>query len=134
MTVLKQMDQFSDRFGKQVTVDGTPWHYCRVGTGAPILWLTGGLRRAALGFAFTERLAASHTVIAPDYPPVRTVDEFIDAFDVILRTEQIDAFALGGQSCGGFAPWRCAAWAAWGTPPHSSTRASNVELLERALD
>jgi len=48
-----------------------------------------------------ERLAAHHTVIAPDYPPVRTVNEYVIAFDGILRTESIHTFALGGQSYGG---------------------------------
>lgn len=47
-----------------------------------------------------ERLAARHTVIAPDYPPVRTINEFMSAFDTILQTEGVDTFALGGQSYG----------------------------------
>ena len=101
MTILEQMNHFSDRFGKSVIVNNTTWRYYRVGAGAPILWLTGGLRRVALGFAFMERLARCHLVIAPDYPPVRTIDEFITAFDTILQTEGIDTFALGGQSYGG---------------------------------
>lgn len=101
MTILEQMNLFSDRFGKGVIVNNTTWRYYRVGAGAPILWLTGGLRRAALGFAFMERLATRHTVIAPDYPPVQTIDEFIAAFDTILQTEGISTFALGGQSYGG---------------------------------
>lgn len=101
MTILEQMNHFSDRFGKNVIVNNTTWRYYRLGAGAPILWLTGGLRRSAPGFAFAERLAARHTVIAPDYPPVQTIDEFIAAFDAILQTEGIDTFALGGQSYGG---------------------------------
>ena len=101
MTILEQMNHFSDRFGKQVNVNNTTWRYYSVGAGAPILWLTGGLRRVALGCAFMERLARCHLVIAPDYPPVRTIDEFITAFDTILQTEGIDTFALGGQSYGG---------------------------------
>lgn len=101
MTILEQMNHFSDQFGKEVIVNNTTWRYYRVGAGAPILWLTGGLRRAALGFAFMERLATCHLVIAPDYPPVRSIDEFITAFDTILQTEGIDTFALGGQSYGG---------------------------------
>lgn len=102
MTVLEQMNHFSNRFGKEVIVNSTTWCYYRVGAGAPILWLTGGLRRAALGFTFMERLATRHTVVAPDYPPVQTIDEFMTAFDAILQTEGIDTFALGGQSYGGF--------------------------------
>ena len=101
MTILQQMNLFADRFGQTVIVKNTPWHYYRLGVGPPILWLTGGLRRAALGFAFLERLAIRHTVIAPDYPPVQSIDEFITAFDTILQAEGVDTVALGGQSYGG---------------------------------
>jgi pimeloyl-ACP methyl ester carboxylesterase len=101
MTILEQMKGFADRFGKTFTTDHTTWRYYRLGTGAPLLWLTGGLRRAAFGFAFMERLANRNTVIAPDYPPVQSIGEFITAFDTILQTESVDTFALGGQSYGG---------------------------------
>ena len=101
MTILDQMNRFSDQFGKKVIVNNTVWRYYRIGAGAPILWLPGGIRRSALGFAFLERLATCHTVIAPDYPPVQTIDEFITAFDAILQAENVGVFALGGQSYGG---------------------------------
>jgi pimeloyl-ACP methyl ester carboxylesterase len=101
MTILDQMKCFSDQFGKQVTFNNTAWRYYRVGTGASIRWLGGGPRRVAPGFAFMKRLAVRHTVIAPDYPPVHTIDEFITAFDTILQSEGIDTFALGDQSYGG---------------------------------
>jgi pimeloyl-ACP methyl ester carboxylesterase len=101
MTILEQMKVFSDRFGKTVTVNHTTWRFHRLGSGSPILWLTGGLRRAAFGFGFLERLASQHAVIAPDYPPVRSIDEFITAFDTILQNEGVLGFALGGQSYGG---------------------------------
>jgi len=77
MTGLEQMNRFSDRFAKRVIVNNTAWRYYRIGAGTPILWLTGGMRPAAIGFAFMERLATRHTVITPDYPPVQTIDEFI---------------------------------------------------------
>jgi pimeloyl-ACP methyl ester carboxylesterase len=101
MTILEQMNHFSDRFGKEVVINNTTWRYYRLGVGAPILWLPGGVRRAAFGFAFLERLAVRHTVISPDYPPVQTNEEFITAFDAILQAEGVDTFALGGQSYGG---------------------------------
>src|SRR5512137_2670025 len=101
MTILEQMNHFSNRFGKRVIVNNTTWRYYRRGAGAPVLWLTGGLRRVSFGFAFLERLAARHTIVAPDYPPVQTITEFIDAFDVILQTEGVHSFALGCQSYGG---------------------------------
>jgi pimeloyl-ACP methyl ester carboxylesterase len=101
MTIREQMNHFSERFGKKVMVSNTTWHYYRLGAGTPIFWLTGGLRRAAFGFSFMERLATRHTVIAPDYPSVQTIDEFLTALDTILQTEGIGTFALGGQSYGG---------------------------------
>ena len=101
MTILEQMNHFSDRYGKNVSVNQIAWRYYRLGAGTPILWLTGGLRRAALGFAFLQRLATHHLVIAPDYPPVKTVDEFLAAFDTIAHTEGVQTFALAGQSYGG---------------------------------
>ena len=101
MAILEQMNRFSGQFGKNIFVDQTSWCYYRLGTGAPILWLTGGLRRSGLGFYFLERLAIHHTVIAPDYPPVQSLGEFMNAFDAILDAEGIGSFVLGGQSYGG---------------------------------
>jgi pimeloyl-ACP methyl ester carboxylesterase len=101
MTVLDEMNRFAGRYGRDLPVEGRTWRYYRLGAGPPVLWLTGGLRRAALGFGFMEALAARHTVIAPDYPPVRTVDEFVVAFDAILRAEGVTSVALVGQSYGG---------------------------------
>jgi len=101
MTVLEQTNRFADLFGIKIVINHRAWHYYRIGTGAPILWLTGGLRRVASGFAFMEKLAARHTVIAPDYPPVNSMDDFITAVDAILETEDVDTFSLAGQSYGG---------------------------------
>lgn len=101
MTVLEQMNRFAQQFGKQVVVNDIRWQYYRLGTGTPFFWLGGGLRRAAFGFAFMEKLAERHTVIAPDYPPAQTIGEFIAAFDAILQTEGVDTFVLAGQSYGG---------------------------------
>lgn len=101
MTVLEQINAFAARCGREITVNGAAWRYYRDGEGPAVLWLTGGLRRAAFGFGFMERLAARHTVIAPDYPPVQTIDEVIAAFDTMLQAEGADTCALGGQSYGG---------------------------------
>jgi pimeloyl-ACP methyl ester carboxylesterase len=100
-TIRAHMRRFSTEFGRELAVNGTRWRYYRLGTGPALLWLTGGLRRAAFGFAFLERLAPRHTVIAPDYPPVQSLDEFIAGFDAIRRAEGVERAALGGQSYGG---------------------------------
>jgi len=101
MDIQEQLIGFMNQFGKEVLVGGTNWRYYRLGSGSPVFWLTGGLRRATLGFAFMEKLAAHHTIIAPDYPPVQTIGEIMTAFDTILQTEGIGNIALGGQSYGG---------------------------------
>lgn len=101
MTVSEQIEHFSKQFGKEIIVNKTTWRYYRLGTGTPIMWLTGGFRRAAFGYAFMKKLALRHTVIAPDYPPMKSIDEFFTAFDTILATEGLETFTLGGQSYGG---------------------------------
>lgn len=101
MTILEDMRRFEACHGRSIVIEHRPWRYYRLGTGPPLFWLTGGLRRAALGYGFMERLAVRHTLIAPDYPPVQTLDAFITAFDTILQSEGVHTFVLVGQSYGG---------------------------------
>lgn len=89
------------RGARRLAVGGVRWRYYRLGDGDPLLWLTGGLRRAALGEAVLELLAESHTVIAPDYAPIRTLGAFLDAMDAILDRECIGPATVLGQSYGG---------------------------------
>ncbi len=110
MSLQENIQRFTGRYGKTIDVDGVEWRYYRLGAGSPILWLTGGLRRAAPGYAFLERLAGQHTVIAPDYPPVQTIAEFLRAFDAILQAEGVQRFTLGGQSYGGLLAQAYLAW------------------------
>ncbi len=65
MTISDQMERFARQRGNHVVVEYVPWCYYRLGAGTAVLWLTGGLRRAAIASAFLERLATRHTVIAP---------------------------------------------------------------------
>jgi pimeloyl-ACP methyl ester carboxylesterase len=100
MKILDAVRRFEKQYGRSITCGKQDWHYYFLGRGTPILWLTGGLRRSALGYSFLEKMAEKHTVIAPDYPATRTIDEFIEAFDVILKTEKVKRFILAGQSYG----------------------------------
>jgi pimeloyl-ACP methyl ester carboxylesterase len=100
MTILEIMSGFEKKYGRRLLCCGHEWQYYRLGQGTPILWLTGGLRRAALGYSFLTKLAGRHVVIAPDYPPTSSVAAFIQAFDAILETEKIGRFTLAGQSYG----------------------------------
>ncbi len=99
--VLAEMRRFSAAHGKELPVGGIRWRYYRLGTGPAVVWLTGGLRRAALGFGFMELLASRYTVLAPDYPPLRTFGEFDRGLNAIVEAEGIGRFHLVGQSYGG---------------------------------
>lgn len=99
--ILDGMQHFSGQYGRELLVRSTRWRYDALGHGPAVLWLTGGLRRAAFGFAFLERLARDHRVIAPDYPPAPTFRSMAEGFDAILSAEGIERFVLGGQSYGG---------------------------------
>lgn len=99
--VLEQAARFADDHGHTVASGRSTWRYYRLGAGPVIVWLTGGLRRAALAFALLEDLSSDHTVVTLDYPPMRTVDEFVDALDAIRAAEGVDRCVLVGQSYGG---------------------------------
>jgi pimeloyl-ACP methyl ester carboxylesterase len=100
-SILAQMRRFSAAYGKELTVAGTRWRYYRLGSGPAVVWLTGGLRRAALGFGFMELLASRYTVLAPDYPALQSLGEFDRGLSAILQAEDMDRFHLVCQSYGG---------------------------------
>jgi pimeloyl-ACP methyl ester carboxylesterase len=99
--ILVQMRRFSAAYGKERTVDGLKWRYYRLGSGPALVWLTGGIRRAAYGFGFMELLARRYTLLAPDYPTLQDFDQFERGLTSILQTEGIPRFHLGCQSYGG---------------------------------
>lgn len=99
--IREQIRRFSAAFGNETTVAGTCWRYYRLGEGPVLVWLTGGLRRAALGYGFMELLASRYTVVAPDYPPLKTFGEFDRGLTAIVQAEGISRFHLAGQSYGG---------------------------------
>lgn len=99
--ILVQMRRFSAAYGKERTVDGLKWRYYRLGNGPALVWLTGGIRRAAFGFGFMELMARSYTVLAPDYPTLQDFDQFERGLTSILQAEGISRFHLGCQSYGG---------------------------------
>jgi len=102
MGVIERAARFADDHGRTVTSGGLTWSYYRLGTGPVIVWLTGGLRRAALAFTLLEDLSSDHTVLTVDYPPMRTIDELVDALDTIRAAEGFERCVLVGHSYGGF--------------------------------
>jgi pimeloyl-ACP methyl ester carboxylesterase len=99
--ILSAARRFAAAHGRKVRVGDVEWRYVSLGEGPPVLWLTGGLRRAGLGYGFLGRLARNHTVVAPDYPPVQRFTDFDDGVSAILRAERIARCDVVGQSYGG---------------------------------
>ncbi|HEY6686650.1 MAG TPA: alpha/beta hydrolase [Propionibacteriaceae bacterium] len=99
--ILAQMGRFSAAYGKNLSVDSLRWRYYRLGDGPAVVWLTGGLRRAAFGFGFLQLLGRRYTVLAPDYPVLGSFEQFDQGLSAILDTERIRRFHLAGQSYGG---------------------------------
>ena len=82
-------------------MDSLRWRYYRLGDGPAVVWLTAGPRRAAFGFGFLQLLARRYTVLAPDYPVLRSFEQFDQGLSAILDADGIRRFHLAGQSYGG---------------------------------
>jgi hypothetical protein len=88
--ILAQVRRFSAVYGKQLSVGSLRWRHYRLGEGPAVVWLTGGLRRAAFGFGFWQLLARRYTVLALDYPVLRSFEQFNQGLSAILDTERRD--------------------------------------------
>ena len=52
--ILSAARRFSAAHGRKLRVGEVEWQYVRLGERPPVLWLTGGLRRAGLGWGTTS--------------------------------------------------------------------------------
>ena len=78
------------------------WRYRCVGGGTePVLWLTGALGVGEFAFAHVLALGDGFRVVAPDYPPVRTLDDLADGLVAILDAEGIGDTHVVSGSFGG---------------------------------
>jgi len=122
---------------KQINVAGVHWQYILCGNGTDtLLLLTGGLRIAETARAYIQMFEDAYRVIAPTYPPLRTMDGIVDGVAAILDAEQVrEAFVLG-QSYGGAVaqvfvrrhPSRVRKLVLSGTVPLTASRAKEVLL------
>lgn len=78
------------------------WRYRRVGAGTePVLWLTGALGLSEFACLPMLALREQCSVLAPDYPPARTLDQLSDGLIALLDAEHLDTVHLVGGSLGG---------------------------------
>lgn len=83
---------------KQLAAD-PQWRYLTAGAGEQtILWLVGGLARADAAYRTIPLLTDSFRVIAPDYPPLGSMNALADGLAAILDAEGVDqAYILSGS-------------------------------------
>ena len=87
---------------KTIKVKEACWKYTAEGKkGNNLLWLTGGMRKAETGFSILPLFENEFFVIAPDYPPLRTMSEMVEGLASLLDKEGIEKTNVLGQSYGG---------------------------------
>ena len=85
-----------------VTLDERTWSYLSGGEGdPPALLLSGALAIPDISYTTITGLAARRRVIAPVYPPVKTMDALVDGIAAILQHEGIEQADVVGGSYGG---------------------------------
>lgn len=81
---------------------GETWRYRRVGVGTePVMWLTGALGIGEFAFVQILALGDGFRVLAPDYPPVHSLDHLVDGLVAILDAESLGAVHVISGSFGG---------------------------------
>jgi len=87
---------------RHINVAGVQWEYISCGNGTEtLLLLTGGLRIAEAALGYIQLFEDAYRVVAPTYPPLRTMDEVVDGVAAILDVEQVAETFVLGQSYGG---------------------------------
>lgn len=87
---------------KELGVAGAQWRYIACGQGdLTVLLLPGGSRLAEGAFVLITLLEADYRIIAPCYPPVRTMGELSDGLAAILEAEGVRQADVYGASFGG---------------------------------
>lgn len=87
---------------RSVRAAGHAWSYIPAGAEGPAVLLLGGaLGRAEFGFAVAAALEDAVRVLAPDYPPARTLRQVTDGLAALLDAEGIRRAHVVGGSFGG---------------------------------
>jgi pimeloyl-ACP methyl ester carboxylesterase len=87
---------------KSITLQGKIWNYRIVGNGSQTMFVLGGALGAGDLFAqhISELLPDVHLIV-PEYFPANSIAEFLDAFEAILKAENVQKPIVYGGSFGG---------------------------------
>ena len=87
----------------QVSREGIEWPYLmNARKGETLLLLSGAMVIPDISWHSIAHFGESNHVIAPSYPPVKTMTELVDGIAVILQQEGIKKVHVLGGSYGGF--------------------------------
>jgi pimeloyl-ACP methyl ester carboxylesterase len=82
---------------------GLTWPYIDSQEGAATLFLfAGGTNVAEVSFQSIEHFAGQYRVVAPDYPPVGTIDDLFSGYIALIDDLGIEQFHVMGGSYGGW--------------------------------
>lgn len=101
---LQHLQFFRERYPYQtVKLNEVQWHYIDTGEGDTALFIpAGGTTIAEVSFKSIEHFAHKYRVIAPDYPPIESLNELFEGFIVLLNHLGINQFYAMGGSYGGW--------------------------------
>jgi len=104
LSLTERLTQFRSRHPiRHIRVGEMEWEYISCGSGSKtLLLLTGGMRIAEAAFVLIQALEEEYRVVAPSYPPVKTVAELTDGLAAILDAEKAPTATIFGESYGGW--------------------------------
>lgn len=91
----------TDHPPRALDVGGVEWSYYIAGWGEPLILLPGGLRFGDAWFRLVSELSATHRILAPTYPPLSRVEDYVEGVEALLRHEGVEQADWLGTSLGG---------------------------------
>ena len=101
---LRRLRAFRQRYPMQsMTIEGRTWRFIDTREGERAVFIpAGGTTIAEVSFASLSHFAQHYRVISPDYPPIDTMQEFLDGSLQLLDRLGVGSFSAMGGSYGGW--------------------------------
>lgn len=94
--------QFRAAYPEQTVHAGDfSWTYRQIGTGEPLLWLVGGLKKGDAAYSYIPLLQEHFGIVLPDYPAAPTMSALADGLARVLDAAQIEQVNVLSGSFGG---------------------------------